>query len=240
LNTITGKLNGEGESVTIFPDGMRSAGSVFDSLVADEDGFARKAIVRMGSVDMGTLTWKLSQNASELNIFTSTAIQTKVGVNLAKSNIISQNYSVVRSTGINYINDKSVLIATNYSKIQVGDSSYSDAATFKTAMSGVELIYELAEYKEYVLDTPIPLTFQAYHNGVIRQVPQAPDSAPMSMNATFALDAVGTITGLPQNYISAASMDAFLAQLGTAMNGTWTKTWDATNGKYGYNFVQNT
>ena len=32
LTTLTGKLNGEGTSVTIFPDGMKSVGSVYDEL----------------------------------------------------------------------------------------------------------------------------------------------------------------------------------------------------------------
>ena len=83
------------------------------------------------------------------------------------------------------------------------------------------------------------MTFKAYHGGTIVQSPQAPDSAPMSMNVTFALDAVGTLNNLPKNYISADSMDAFLAQLGTAMNGTWTKSWDAANNRYGFTFTPN-
>lgn len=49
ITTMTGKLNGEGESVTIFPNGMRSAGSVHDELVRDASGNFVKAIVATGT-----------------------------------------------------------------------------------------------------------------------------------------------------------------------------------------------
>lgn len=44
---------------------------------------------------------------------------------------------------------------------------------------------------------------------------------------------------MPQNYISVESMDAFLEQLGSAMNGTWARTWDSTNEKYTFAFTPN-
>ena len=37
------------QSVTIFPDGLHGFGTVYDSLIVDEDGYARKAVKRMGS-----------------------------------------------------------------------------------------------------------------------------------------------------------------------------------------------
>ena len=55
LTELTGKVNGEGTSVTIFPDGLHGVGTAFDSLIVDEDGYARRAVKRMGSVDLGSL-----------------------------------------------------------------------------------------------------------------------------------------------------------------------------------------
>lgn len=172
LTTITGKQVGveDAESVVIFPYGMRQAGSVADTLLVDDDGYARRALVKIGS-----------------------------------------------------------------RAYQSGDESDSTVVTDLT-----NTLYALATVSEYTLDEPILMTFKAYHGGTIVQSPQAPDSAPMSMNVTFALDAVGTLNNLPKNYISADSMDAFLAQLGTAMNGTWTKSWDAANNRYGFTFTPNT
>lgn len=48
LTTITGKLNGQGESVTIFPDGMRSAGTAHDELIRDTSGNIVQAVVKLG------------------------------------------------------------------------------------------------------------------------------------------------------------------------------------------------
>ena len=170
LATITGKATDSDESVVIFPDGMRSTGGAYDSLVVDDDGYARKAIVRM----------------------TDRAYQS-------------------------------------------GDEDDATVITDKT-----NTVYALATPIEYTLDTPIQMTFQAYNGGTIVQDPQAPDSAPMRMNITFALDAVGTLNNLPNNYISAASIDAFLAQLGTAMGGTWTRTYNSETGKHEFSYTPNT
>jgi len=46
LTTITGKSATSEESEVIFPEGLRSAGEAYDTLVVDDDGYARKAIVR--------------------------------------------------------------------------------------------------------------------------------------------------------------------------------------------------
>lgn len=48
ISQLTGKLNGEGDSVVIFPDGLRSAGIVYDEIVYDEATGKRKAIKRIG------------------------------------------------------------------------------------------------------------------------------------------------------------------------------------------------
>lgn len=47
VTTLTGKLNGAGSSVTIFPDGMKKAGSVYDEIKIDNG--VVKAVKRVGS-----------------------------------------------------------------------------------------------------------------------------------------------------------------------------------------------
>lgn len=163
LATLTGKLNASGQSVTIFPSGMRSAGSVYDALVADADGYARRAIVRTG----------------------------------------------VRA-------------------YESGDESNPAVVT-----DGESTIYALATPQIYVLDTPLLLSLRTYKGGVIIQNPATPfDTAPMSMEVALPLD-------MPESYIGEDSMDDFLAALGTAMGGTWTKTYNATTGKWEFNFASN-
>lgn len=60
----------------------------------------------------------------------------------------------------------------NLGEVIVKDSAYTDAATFKAAMAGVKLIYELATPLEYVLDEPItPKTYQVDKDGTERRLP---------------------------------------------------------------------
>lgn len=239
LTTITGKQVGveDAESEVIFPDGMRRACSVADTLLVDDDGYARRALVKVGSVDLGTLNYRTTKAEGYTRRFFS--ITDNYFVEEISNNVVCAKYITdKKATNDTTTKDKIVTISNKH--VYIHDDSYNDAAAFKSAMAGVELIYELAEYKEYILDEPILMTFKAYHGGTIVQSPQAPNSAPMSMNVTFALDAVGTLNNLPKNYISADSMDAFLAQLGTAMNGTWTKSWDVANNRYCFTFTPNT
>lgn len=191
LTTKTGKLNGEGSSVTVFPDGMRSAGTAYDEMVV-ENGYVTKIIKRIGSVDMGTLTWSTSPD----NGFTTTDTDE---IPIHQMSATHQTLLCAKFVTI-YANSKGNIYGTGYyiNVPEVSDT-YADAATFKAAMSGVMLNYELATPETYLLDTPIPISFQAYKGGTMMQLPQngsAPTTAPMVMLAQYPMDAAGAI-----NYI---------------------------------------
>ena len=235
LPTLTGKLNGEGESVTVFPDGLKSAGSVYDEIVGN------KAIKRVGVVDMGTRTFTKNAVSNVPNCFYA---DLQGSPKQATFGAICSKYPTV--VGAN--TDKTIRPygseSYNFSRVSIKDSAYdeSDTATFKAAMSGVLLYYELATPEEYILDTPIPEAFQSYKGGTLEQIPQnaaTPVTAPCAFSVTYAIDAAGIITGLPQNYVSKESMQAFLTALGAAMSGTWTMTWDDTTGRYTFTFTPN-
>ena len=99
---------------------------------------------RFGIVDLGTLTWTLAVT----NVFLSNTI----------TNIKAPAYSVditdwiacpkytpsSPSSVYNLTDDKAVAVQQNTGSLLVSDTGYTDAATFKTAMSGVYLVYELA------------------------------------------------------------------------------------------------
>lgn len=240
LPTLTGKLNGEGESVTVFPEGLKSAGSVYDEIVGD------KAIKRVGIVDLGTLTWTAS--ASYQGVFSNGSIRSVIASNNCVCSLYSCN--LVTSRPANMLDKQLALNKEPNSTsgyfvigdIIVKDTSFTDAATFKAAMNGVMLYYALATPEEYTLDTPIPEAFQSYKGGTLEQIPQntaTPVTAPCAFSVTYAIDAAGIITGLPKNYVSKESMQAFLTALGTAMSGTWTMTWDDTTGRYTFTFTPN-
>jgi len=120
--------------------------------------------------------------------------------------------------------------------LAVYDTSYTDAATFKTAMSGVKLIYELATPLVYTLDEPIPATYVNYAGGTIMQLPQngsEPTTAPMRMSYSTAVDIVSEYNKMPENYISKVSMQNILnAFVSAGIIASYTLTYDSTNQRY--------
>lgn len=229
IPTLTGKLNGSGNSVVIFPDGLRSAGTVHDEIVGN------KAIKRIGAVDLGDLSWTLqsgvywARNPNRKNAGYAT-------------NIVCSKYVVARSQS-EYEKDQIIsAVGIFYSdNIIVRDSSYSDVATFKAAMSGVMLYYELATPEEYVLDEAIPTAMRNDPYGTERRLPADTPStvlAPFAADIIYATNIKEAVRQLPQNYISVGAMQDFLAALGTQMGGTWSMR-PNDNGKFTFTFTPN-
>lgn len=222
LSTITGKLNGEGDSVVVFPNGLRSAGTAYDYLIVDADGYARRAVKVMESVDMGTQDYMMF-SVSQGTMFRFALNNRKKGALRQEVGAICSKYPVVHYTDRT---DKTISGVGVY--VDIIDNSYSDAATFKSAMSGVELVYELATPLEYVLDTPIYMCIKTEQGGVISQLPEngsEPTTAPMRMDITYALP--------PEALISGSSLENLLNALKTANKITnYTMTYNPTSGKW--------
>ena len=99
---------------------------------------------RYGVVDLGTLSWGM---ASAGNRFYATAPAYKMSYNL---NMITEKYinDGVGYSAVGYYGENGTIrywySTSPVCEFYIHDDSYSDAATFKTAMSGVYLVYELA------------------------------------------------------------------------------------------------
>lgn len=154
-----------------FPDGMKSAGTVYDEITST------KAITRIGVVDLGELSWEISPDGTLL--FSTTLgveINGKRGINVfcQKYDAYSYDNAVTK--------DKTISLQVGYTQsgktsVMVRDSAYTDAASFKTAMSGVMLYYELAEPIEVEFDEVVDLTYNVYDFGteqIISSVPTTP------------------------------------------------------------------
>lgn len=109
-------------------------------------------------VDLGTLTWTFRSNTS---LFYA-AVSDKE--NSVENNAICSKYAYMGSyTSVAYAEGalENGGIATSYNTsrpyVYIMDTAYSDAASFKTAMDGVQLVYELATPQEYDL-TPTEVT----------------------------------------------------------------------------------
>ena len=119
--------------VSSFTSDFKSAGSAHD------EWKNRKKIKRIGSVDLGTLNWEYNTN----NIaFYGYFENKKIGAR----NLLCQSYTTTESNiGGWLIQDLEIGGSKNYPYLYIKDSKYTDVDTFKQAMQGVLLYYELAE-----------------------------------------------------------------------------------------------
>lgn len=227
----------------IFPNGMNRVGNVYDEIVNVEG--VTKAIKRIGSVDLGTLSWtKMTNTGANQYYFRSSKVSDIKYYDYKKTQtIICQKYqkAVMVNIEAGTCEDKTISANNNghldFKLIYVYDSSYTDAATFKAAMDGVMLYYELATPIEYEIDNfEMPLAYKVDDFGT-EETKKDTFSLSPTFAITYGVNAVDTLRRLPTNYISKESMQNFLSALGVQMGGTWTMTLD--NNEYKFSFVAN-
>lgn len=231
----SGRRNGEYEpfwssqreiaASTYFPDGMRSAGTVRDELTSTE------AITRVGVVDLGTLTWTYSNaffRTSDLNsvILRPASNYTAADAKCSKYEIASWNSET----------DKSVMVGRDAGNLLlVKDTDYTDAATFKTAMSGVMLYYALATPTVTPIDPALNLSYRVDDFGTERiMVPEDERSAPPVLDIAYGLNVVDFVRRAPTEYISHASMSQFRLALMSHLGVFINETWDEVDNRYKY------
>lgn len=124
---------------TYFPTGMKSAGRVYDELTES------KAINRIGVVDLGTLTWNYVGDGTSHARFVGNVLSDVSAPSGGSSiaNAICSKYEIV-TEGQVFNNQKVGICITTTGRPMVYDPAFTDATTFKTAMNGVYLYYELA------------------------------------------------------------------------------------------------
>lgn len=107
---------------------------------ADGDVYKADGTVtrRYGVVDLGTLTWSYN---SDRQFFTTDTVPNRMSGSL---NLLTAKYTTGTQTGQANISDKMITSGTNVTSVVIRDLAYTSAASFKTAMSGVYLVYELA------------------------------------------------------------------------------------------------
>ena len=186
LSTLTGKLNGQGSSVVVFPDGLRSVGSVYDEIVGN------RAIKRIGSVDVGTID-NFTITQSGLFLRTGFALDFNAKPNSDSnrpSNILLAGYITVGASPISGT-DTNKEIALHYSggNLYINTAGqYTTIDSFETGMSGATLYYELAEPEEYILDAPLPKKYKVDANGTEERLPADTASsvaAPISYDVEY-------------------------------------------------------
>lgn len=125
-----------------------SAGTVYGGTLDVTSG---ELVVDRASVDMGTLNWSYN---STYAFFAYNLTGQKFGGKLLCSIYKYGGYS---SDSAMTTAERGIYNITTNAYIKVKDTSYTSASTFKAAMSGTQLVYELATPIEYTL-TPTEVT----------------------------------------------------------------------------------
>lgn len=168
--------------VQIFPYGLQSAGNVYDEVTET------KAIKRIGRVDMGNLNWN---KPSEF--FYASRFGKKMSIVGVVENLRCSKYETKATTYDNQIilrGDKTIAGYSGTNGITIVDSAYTDATTFKTAMSGVYLNYELATPVVYDLDEPLDLKTVVDINGTEQVYPEntsTPYTTPINCDMQYGI-----------------------------------------------------
>jgi hypothetical protein len=133
-----------------MPYTLRSVGEV-----KDEVDFARGVRTpRFAEVDLGTLSWVLASNGKQMTALGLASEIAPLKNNDSKANLLCSAYTNDTANNIwDCKNDKTIAINAS-SQICVYDSNYTDATSFKNAMNGVKLVYEL----KTPIETPISET----------------------------------------------------------------------------------
>ena len=165
-------------AATYFPNGMRSAGSVYDELTADA------AVTRVGEVDLGTMTWAYdSANA----YFTCTNLTTRA---YGFSTLKCSKYETASSASTANLPDKQIVGGNGSVTLYLKDSDYTDAAAFKASLSGVMLHYALATPTTTPINPPLNLTYRAEQGGTER-IAHTDPTAPPTLAITYGSTADG-------------------------------------------------
>ena len=173
----------DSEGVKLFEDGMKSAGTAFDEVGKN------KAVKRLGSVDLGTLSWDTSWWDGDGRIYASLDNKKAGATNIVYPLGLTHRYDgdLKNTIGIcgNGVN--------NY--IYVGDAkTHSSASEFISSLSGVYAYYELAEPIEVEYDEK-NLTYPVIAGGTEEAIASEPSSA-FRADIGYGIDAVKTILDL--------------------------------------------
>lgn len=200
-----------------------------------------KVTRKYGIVDLGTLNWSYTSG-----YFLSSAIS---GRAKQYNGLVCAKYIEAGNVTMANAPDKSVRGSYTDTPIYIKDSAYTDAAAFKTAMSGVYLVYELATpteetatayqelqicndwgTEEFVIDSsvsiPVPVGHDTFFSANLRdKLQHLPDLA--SADGYYLVQQSGTQMSLIAFHIPRATglADGTYTLKATVSGGTPTYSW---------------
>lgn len=173
---------------------MRSAGEAFDEIRFNSEAQKWEKVTRIGEVDLGSLTWTADVVGDKVGFVVRNKVVNPPADFYSKVNMLCAELTTVTQSGnTQYANDK-VIFANVNGWLQAADHRYTDATSFKSAMQGVMLYYELAEPIIKELDWPADtnLDYAVEDFGTEEAISSMP-SAPFSADIIYPFNAVDTI-----------------------------------------------
>lgn len=238
----TGKLNGEGESVIVFPDGMNGVGDFRDEIRIE--GGKMVAIKRVKEIMAANIFKYDTNNYPHIAMFRVNNMANQSQFTFSKNYVNAKCTSLSQFTSKNanksiYIDNRGTATANN---IYVNDLSCNAVSEFQKALAG-EIFYQTLETPEvYVLDDNItfPIIYKVDDFGTERQdtVSEKVDSfvtngyeLPAILEVLYSLNAADTLNRMNELYISADSMRNFISAL-SGKGISLTMTYNSNTGQY--------
>ena len=172
-------------SVRALPGYGWSAGSAYNSIEHTDSGW--QYVQRVGSVDLGTLYWTKYHSAD--SVFYASIPDRKPNDN----NILSSIYTTDKSSNPPAaVPDKQISGYYSGYNVWVQDTNYTNGETFKTAMNGVMLYYELAKPIITPITEDMLEPFEVESGGTITYENAAKLSIPNSVEYVVSLAGVNS------------------------------------------------
>lgn len=187
-----------------FPQGMKSAGAAHDEVRFNKTTQKWEAVKRIGEVDMGSLMWQLNNDGRFETSFSSarpSVSVTEVG------GVLCRKYTA--ASALDTYNGINGISIDNVSKIWVRDSAYTNAASFKAAMQGVILYYELANPIVTEIEEAFNLDYEVWNGGTEQAIADTPTSA-FKADIIYGFNAYGVIKELREQL---ATLQAAIAKM---------------------------
>lgn len=173
-----------------FPDGLKSAGSVYDEITPT------KAVKRIETIDLGELNWGYNNESSSKKAFFSIErFDSKTNGNF---DYIVSSDSLFKKPFTPIFWDKSLIIET--------EVDYNSISELKKALSGVRLCFEYAP-EEYTYDE-LNLTEQVSEGGTEEAIiTDGKTSTPLRADIVYPIDAYNTIKANKTNIGTLSSLN---------------------------------
>lgn len=173
-----------------FPNGMRSAGSIYDEISFDEAAQKWVAIQRVGVVDLGSLSWSMANSEKYPGAFIINLPIKKKGINYKSTiNLGTKSFGFADYSAYA---DNTLYQNTSNTYLYAKFTSYSDTTSFKSAISGVMLYYELAEPIITNIEEPVDLSYKVGDFGIEKMLSDS-FSAPFKADIIYQFNATDRV-----------------------------------------------